>query len=234
MHDWIEFGAGPLFRLCFSLMLLGIIRAAWLLLLEVYEAGTTVTKGKVRYGKLFLRGLYRLVPLGRMLRGAPVYGSLSFVWHIGLILVPIFYTAHVMLWERRLGFGWPTLPERWADYMTLVVVGVSLLLLLWRILSRKARTRNPIRDYFLPILLTVPFISGYICANIEVGARTYEYALFTHVYSANLIMVSIPFSRIAQCALSPLAVLATDVAEIVGAEEGAKIAEVLRRRGSAA
>ena len=49
----------------------------------------------------------------------PVYSTISFLFHVGLLLVPLFLAAHVLLWSGPLGFAWPAFRTALANYLTL-------------------------------------------------------------------------------------------------------------------
>ena len=106
----LEFARGPLFRITFALLVLGLIR---LVGLTVYGAVRTyVLAGDKRllWPIIRQRTLWTLLPFSRWHRTRPVYSLISVIFHVGLIIVPIFLFAHVYLWEQGLGISWPVLP----------------------------------------------------------------------------------------------------------------------------
>jgi len=58
----------------------------------------------------------------------------------------------------------------------------------------------------------IPFISGFICAHLNISAYLYQILMLTHLMSANLIFVLIPFTKIAHCVLMPLSQLVCTIA----------------------
>ncbi len=204
MEAWLEFGRGPLFRLCFTLMVLGLLRTFAMSLIGMVEAYYRAGDKTVPWGALVKKTLGWIFPVNRIWRARPVYSTISFLWHIGLILVPLFLAAHVMLWKKSVGFGWPTLPQTWADYLTILAIVGAIALFIGRVGSKWARTLSRPQDYIWPLLLAIPFISGYLCVNAELTAHEYQVWMLIHVYSANVIMLSIPFTKVAHCILFPL------------------------------
>lgn len=211
MEAWIEFGRGPLFRLTFSLMVLGLLRVFILTIVGIAEAYRRSSDRIVPWKQVARQTAGWLFPIGRLWRKRAVYSSTSFLFHAGLLLVPFFLAAHVLLWSRSLGFAWPAMPRRLADWLTLLTIGAALGLFFGRVLHRCARALSRPQDYFWPWLLAIPFVTGYACANLAVRPEAYQTSMLLHVYSADLIMAMVPFTKIAHCVLAPLSQTVTAV-----------------------
>ena len=211
MNAWIEFGRGPLFRLTFSLMVLGLVRIFVLTVVGIAEAYRRSPDKIVNWNQVVRQTAGWLFPFGRLWRQRAVYSSLSFLFHAGLLLVPIFLAAHVLLWRRSLGFAWPALPPSLANWLTLLTIGTALGLFFGRVLYRASRALSRFQDYFWPLLLTLPFATGYACANLTLGPGAYQASMLLHVYSADLILAMVPFTKVAHCVLAPLSQIVTAV-----------------------
>lgn len=191
MADWLEFGRGPLFRLSFALMLLGLLRLGFLAALR---SGTRGNQQLIQR----LTENSRVVGFSGARFWRPVRWTLLVVFHLGLVAVPLFLGAHVLLWRSAVGFAWWSIPQDVADWLTLLAMAAGLLLVLGGLFTTG-------RSYpSWPILLGVPFATGYLCANADIDAKTYQWLMLLHVYSGNLILVMTPFTRVADCVLSPL------------------------------
>ena len=212
MEAWLDFGRGPLFRLAFTLMILGLLRIVYLTVAGMVEAYRRNPDKILPWKDLTLRTLSWLFPFARLWSKRPVYSVASFAFHAGLIAVPLFLGAHVLLWERSLGFAWPALPRQAADWLTLLVIVSGLGLLLGRIADTGARRISRKQEFLWPPLLIVPFASGYLCANGRLEPSVYQWLMLVHVYSGNLIMLLIPFTKIAHCILLPFSQLCTGIA----------------------
>ena len=212
MDTWVEFGRGPLFRLAFSLMLLGLLRAVLLTLQNIAEAWSRLADKSLNAKPILIETLAWLLPAGRLWRKRPVYSTISFLFHIGLLVVPLFLLAHIQLWRAAVGFAWPAIPGKAADWLTLLSILTGLALLAARIADRRMRAISRVQDYLWPLLLVFPFLSGYLLSNASLSASGYERLMFIHVYSAALVMLLIPFTKIAHCVLLPFSQLATALA----------------------
>jgi len=168
-----------------------------------------------------------LVPVNRFWRERPAYSVVSILFHAGLLMVPPFLAAHTLLWRRAAGIAWPAIPQVLADYLTCLAIFAALGLFFSRLFDRRSRQLSRLQDYAWPLLLIVPFLTGFICSNLAIAPKMYEALMFVHVYSANLIMLLIPFTKIAHCVLAPLSQLVTAVAWKFPAGAGDRVAATL-------
>jgi nitrate reductase gamma subunit len=227
VEAWIEFGRGPLFRLSFSLMVLGLLRVLLLSVVGIAEAYRRSPDKIVPWREVRRQTLAWLFPVGRLWRKRPFYSTASFVFHVGLLLVPMFLAAHLLLWRHSTGLTLPALPQKPADWITLLVIVTGLGLFGGRVLDSRARSLSRGQDYFWPLLLIVPFLTGYISSNAAIGPKAYQQMMLFHVYSADLIMLMIPFTKIAHCVLAPLSQVVTAVSWKFVPGAGDKVAATL-------
>ncbi len=212
MESWIEFGRGPLFRLGFSLMILGLLRVLLLTILNISEAYRRITDKSLGWKAIAAQTLGWLFPAGRLWRKRPVYSTVSALFHVGLLTVPFFLIAHVLLWRASVGFAWPALPQRAADWLTLMVIATGVALLGVRLADRRMRALSRAQDYLWPLLLVIPFASGYLLSHAALSPAAYPQLMFVHVYSAALIMLLMPFTKISHCVVAPFSPLVTALA----------------------
>ena len=131
----LEFARGPLFRFTFAVMVLGLAR---LVLLTIYGIIVTYIKAgdkSILWPVVRQRTLWALFPFSRLCRTRAVYSILSVVFHVGLIIVPIFLMAHIHLWKQGIGISWPALPPLMADVLTILTIAGAFALF-------AARTRS--------------------------------------------------------------------------------------------
>lgn len=211
MQAWIDFGRGPLFRLAIGLMALGLLRAVVLTIVGIAEAYRRNSDRIVPWKVVARQTLGWLVPAGRLWRARPVYSSTSFLFHAGLLAVPLFLAAHVRLWRGAVGFAWPGMGQTPADYLTLMTIAAGLGLFCGRAFHRAARALSRLQDYVWPPLLIVPFATGYVCSHAALRAEAYQALMLAHVYAADLILIMIPFTKVAHCVLTPFSQAVTAV-----------------------
>lgn len=205
MDAWLDFARGPLFRLSFAVMVLGVLRVLILSLLGIVRAWRRTQDPTLPWRDIWLKPLSWLFPVSRLHRARPLYSAVSVLFHIGLILVPLFYSAHVILWTGSTGFGWGFwLPQELAHWLTGITVVAALLLAAMRAGSADARGVSGAADYLWPLLLAVPFATGFVTANLALAPGTWEWLMLLHLLSADLVMLLVPFTRIAHVVLLPL------------------------------
>jgi len=128
VEAWLEFGRGPLFRLCFALMVFGLLRILILTAISMWEAYDRSPDKILPWRELTARTFGWLLPFRTLLRKRPIYSAVSFLFHIGILLVPPFLAAHVLLWNGALGLEWLALPQPVADWLTVgaIVAAIGL------------------------------------------------------------------------------------------------------------
>lgn len=213
-------------------MVLGLLR---ILVLDIWGAVSAYRKAgdkRLAWIDAFRKTVSWLFPLKRGFTKRPLYSAASILFHIGLIVTPIFLFAHIQLWDSSLGISWWSLPEFWADLLTLTTVVFGALLFLGRIGSRNARFLSRKQDYLWPLLLIVPFVTGYVCSNFVISARAYEISMLIHIVSGELIFVLIPFTKIAHCVIMPLSQFVVALCWKFPARVDQKIARTLDKEGA--
>jgi nitrate reductase gamma subunit len=114
-----------------------------------------------------------------------------------------------------------------ANYLTVMVVATGMVLFLSRVLDSRACKISRLQDFVWPLFLVVPFITGFVCMNLSIGPRTYQSLMLLHVYVANVIMLLVPFTKIAHCVLAPLSQVVTAIAWKFPAGAGDRVAATL-------
>lgn len=211
MDALIDFGRGPLFRLCFPLMVLGLLRVLFLSITATVTSYRRSQDKNVPWKDVFYKTIGWLIPIRRLLNKRPAYSMISVLFHAGLILVPLFYSSHVLLWKNSTGFSWPSLNDSIANWLTYLCIVCGFALFLMRVFYTPSRALSRKQDYFWLLILLVPFITGLMCVHTRLSPGAYQWTIFLHIYSADLIMAVMPFTKIAHCVLAPLSQMVTAV-----------------------
>ena len=232
MEALLGFAKGPLFRLTFAIMVLGLLRILFLDLVGMYEAYRKAGDKSIPWKLTISRTLQWLFPVKRVINHRPLYSIFAILFHVGLIVTPLFLYAHVQLWKSGLGFGWFTLSHELADVLTLLTIGGGLAIFIGRVAFEKSRALSRKQDYLWPLLLIVPFITGIICANATISPKVYDVTMLIHIFSAELIFVALPFTKIAHCVLQPLSQLVGVLAWKFPAEVDDDVCTTLNKKGA--
>lgn len=212
MDSILDFARGPLFRLCFAIMVLGLARIFILDIWAIYKAYKKAGDKKMPWKLILSRAWEWLFPVKRITHNFQIYSVISILFHIGLIIVPLFLLAHIQLWKESIGISWPALPYSWALWLTIGTIVFTLMLFIGRLIIKQAKVISRKQDFLWLFLLLIPFLTGFVCANLNISPQSYRFFMLIHVLSGNLIFVLIPFSKIAHCVLAPLSQIVCAVA----------------------
>jgi nitrate reductase gamma subunit len=232
MEAWLEWARGPAFIFALSFMLLGLARHVLLTLWETYRVMQRAGDKQLPYKQIFTATLKWLLPAGKLREGF-VFSLTSLVFHIAILIVPIFLAGHIRLWARGLGVSWPAISNQLADVLTIVAVVTAAALVIQRAFARATRALSRFQDYALPLIVALPFASGYFLMHPAVNPFGYESTMFVHVMSANLVLVLIPVTKLSHMALLPGAQLVSEVAWHWPSDSGSKMAVALGKEGEA-
>jgi nitrate reductase gamma subunit len=212
----------------FSFMILGLLRHAILRCRDMVRVRARTPKRDIPWRIVARRSASWIVPVKHLMVSAPVLKAASFVFHIGLIAVPVLLADHVRLWARGVGIGWPSLGAGLADTLTILTIATGLVLLLFRAVDRTARDLSSFGDYALLVVLVMPFLSGWFASHPESSPLTYRTMMLVHVLSAELVFVLMPVTKLAHVVMFPFDRLSADVFWRLVPGAGARVAQTLR------
>ncbi len=197
-----EFVTGPLAWIAFLTFFFGLIaRAVWYVKGLNWQLDRVAYRPHMRYG---LKGaarsiFYWLFPYGtRSWRQNPMFTFLVFVFHIGLLLTPVFLLGHNILLKTKWGFSLPTLSETTADVLTIAVIVSALFLVLRRIALTEVRIITSAYDYLLVAIAVAPFVTGLL-ARYQVA--DYQFWLIVHILCGEIFLIAIPLTKLSHFVL---------------------------------
>jgi len=184
-------------------MLLGLIRVVYLGITKTDRTHNLHNPGGFGY-KPLQHLLSALRDYGWLWIHRPFYSFIATLFHVGLVTVPLFVAAHVIQWKEGVGFSWWALPQHTADLLTLLVLVTAPLIFITHLSHIITDGGQLSMRMFWPLLLTIPYLTGYLCVNGDVSPKVYHASLLIHVYSGNLLMLALAFTRAANCLLEPV------------------------------
>jgi len=232
MESWLHWARGPFFWAALTFMFLGLARHVFVTIWEVRRVTRRAGDKNIPYGKIAMTTLSWLFPLGK-LSNRVVVGLTSLFFHVAVILVPVFLAGHIALWQRGTGLSWPSLPYLLADVLTITAVVTASLLVLQRAIAKPTRTLSRFQDYFIPIYITVPFVTGFLVMHPAWNPFAYESTLLVHVMSANILFILIPMTKLSHIVLLPSTQLVSEVAWHWPQDAGSKVGVALGKEGDA-
>lgn len=192
-----ELVAGPLAKVAFLVFFLGLI---WRFVTYArglnWQADRVTYTQNVAYGvKGALRSIVSwLIPFGtHSWRFYPFFTVLVFVFHIGLLITPIFLLGHNLMLQEAWGFSLPTISEALADTLTVGMLVAGLFIYLRRIALPQVRILTKPYDLLVLLIAIAPFFTGFM-AHMQVG--NYNFWLITHMLSGEIMLVAIPFTKL--------------------------------------
>ncbi|MEW6200876.1 MAG: hypothetical protein AB1546_02800 [bacterium] len=231
MEQWLAFAKGPLFRFTFTLMLLGLLRLFILQVWGIVEAYLRASDKNVPMKSLLKTTFIWTFPVTRLHRIRPFHSFTSFFFHVGMILVPIFFDEHIGMWEKSVGRTWVGFSKTVADPLTLITIAAIITLFMMRVIDRNSRFMSDAFDYLILVLLFIPFTSGYLVSHPDMCPLPYNLMMLIHILSAEVILVLLPFTKLAHVALYATVRLSSDIAWRFVPDAGEKVAAALGREG---
>lgn len=136
-----------------------------------------------------------LPPRGVKIRGAQMANA--YAYHIALALIAFGFAPHIAFVARYLGLAWPALP----DAVTYIATAVAILGLIYALMTRLTdgvqRLLSSFDDYFSWAVTMAPLVTGM--ALLPQPAPPAWIAL--HLLSLELLLVWLPFGKLAHAAL---------------------------------
>ncbi len=199
MHSLYQILSGPLLWLTFILFVGGsLYRLGQLFLLVRKKERFMLSYWNLNHS---LRSLLRWsTPFATTsMRLNPVMTAVTFTFHISLLLVPLFLSSHIVLWEESWNVQWWALPEGVAEIMSLAVVAASVFFLVRRLIRKEVRYLTSASDFVLLAIVAAPFVTGLYCLYQWPG---YAIANLVHIFSGEVMLVAIPFTRLSHMFLA--------------------------------
>lgn len=125
----------------------------------------------------------------------PLMLIVTTVFHICLVVAPIFLLAHNLLLKEAIGFSLFSFSEKFTDYMTIVLIICGAYFLYRRIFVARVRAITTFYDYVMLFLATAPFITGYLAYHQTLGDASYRLIISLHMLTGELMLMAIPFTK---------------------------------------
>jgi ferredoxin len=135
-------------------------------------------------------------PFHRAFLKKPVYSSLRYIFHLCLFVVPIWYAAHISYWEESsLAWTWTSIPDEWADWMTLLVMAFAIFFIIRHFATKELRAKSSFKDYIIVFLTAFPFFTGYCWTHGTLDSIPFieDNIQMIHVLSGEMMIVAAAF-----------------------------------------
>ena len=226
MAEWLEWARGPGFRFSMAVMILGLLRLVVLNTINIVNVVSHARDKNIPWGNVVRDTARWLLPY-KKIRPQLLFTTTSILFHVSVILTPIFLAAHISLWRRGTGLAWVPISQTAADYLTLLAIASAAILIYKRLSARATRALSRPQDYLIPFLIMVPFVSGYLAMHPSINPFSYDGTMFIHVMSGNAILILLPFSKLSHAALFPTMQLVSEMAWHLVPNSGENVALTL-------
>jgi hypothetical protein len=227
---WIAIARGPVFRAALVFAVLGLARHVVLTVFEMRRMARRAGDQRIPYRQVLTVTAKWLIPVDRV-RQRPVFSLTSLTFHVAILLVPLFLAGHIALVKSGTGLSWPSISAGLADVLTLVAIATAVLLVAQRAGANDTRALSRFQDYVLPVLIAVPFVSGFLVMHPGWNPFPYQGTLLTHVMSADLLLVVIPVTKLSHMALLPTTQMVSELAWHFPPDAGQLVGAALGREG---
>ncbi len=126
-------------------------------------------------------------------RGIQYVGG--FLFHIGFLGLTFFVPQHAFLWKEIIGFEPPYMPQLVADVLAYSALGSLFALTIHRMFNPVLKHLTGKDEYFANILIGTVLFTG-IFATRWSGGGLYVWMVTIHMFSAAILIIYIPFSRL--------------------------------------
>ena len=200
MHTIYSFVYGPLAWTAFLLFLGGcVFRLVQMLRLVNKTEKFIFTYMSWQYSLRSL--LHWLTPFATTnWRKQPLLTVVTFVFHICLLVTPIFLLSHIVLWDESWNLRWWALPDGLADIMTVLVIIGGVYFLIRRLTRPEVQFVTDWTDYMLLAMVSAPFITGFIAYHQWFGV---QWMTILHMVSGEILLAAMPFTRLVHMLFAP-------------------------------
>ncbi|MHB8622667.1 MAG: nitrate reductase [Sulfuricaulis sp.] len=120
--------------------------------------------------------------------------TISYVFHIGLVIVVFLFVPHILFIRSLTGLMWSGLPNSFIYLAGVITLAALVMAVIRRFTHPVLKLLSNFDDYFSWFVTTAPVVSGLLAAA-HWGAR-YETLLGLHILSVELLLVWFPFGKL--------------------------------------
>ena len=200
MHAIYNIVSGPLVWVAFIIFIGGSIYRLVSMALLAKKKDPMVYA--YMHPKFALRSIFHwIIPFASVnSRKNPILTIVTFLFHIGLIFVPIFLFAHIILFKESWNISWWFLSDGAADFMTLIVIAGCIFFAVRRITQPEVKFLTSPSDFVIIAIIAAPFVTGFWTYHQWAGQQLMA---VLHMLSGEIMLAVIPFTRLSHMLFFP-------------------------------
>jgi hypothetical protein len=197
----LSFARGPGMQVATLILIAGMFwRLSGILLLRrrvAYAAARNPFAARLLGGgvAIFTRTIPRRTFWPRV--GAGV--ALSYVFHVGLLIVLFGGAPHILVIHEIFGVAWPDLPKGVVVVASGITLAALILLLVRRLTHPVLRLLSTPDDYISWVIVVLPVATGILLSGETVAS--YGTLLALHILSIEALMIWLPFGKLMHVSL---------------------------------
>lgn len=200
--NWTEilaFARGALFEVALLVFIAGMTYRLVRVILLGWQRDRVPAKGSKVGGAAisFLKGalIWPFIPRAKnTFTRNPIIYLAGGMFHLGLFVVILLGTAHMLAWKSLLGFGWPTLPLPVVDFLAAAAIVAMVILFINRLINPVLRLISGPAEWLNLLFVFLPMITGYMMTHHMFFP--YEVLYSIHMIAVDVMLIWIPLSRI--------------------------------------
>ena len=123
----------------------------------------------------------------------PFMTIVSSVFHVLLIIMPIFVLGHNILLDNSFGLSIISLSEGVSDFLTIIVIVCAGIFLYRRLFVDRVKAITTWSDYLFLFLAAAPFVTGFFAYHQVF--ENYRLIISLHILSGELMLMAVPFTK---------------------------------------
>jgi nitrate reductase gamma subunit len=198
----IEFARGPALWVSIGALVFGSLWRVIGILMMKSRPDLSEPRGRSPVAGALSTIIGRMLPKKEFMHGTALVSLNAYVYHVGLAIVVFAYLPHVIFFERLTGISWPV-PPVWVFYAAVPLTLISLLIaIIHRITDPVRRLLSNFDDYFSWIIVFLPMLTGMaalgnVSSEIAPGVPLYPVPVAVHLLSVELLLIWMPFGKLA-------------------------------------
>jgi Pyruvate/2-oxoacid:ferredoxin oxidoreductase delta subunit len=191
--DFAYFVEGPLLQFVFYIFIIGVLLRLSFFFYSILKSATGKDLKPLYLLKTFAASSF---PLHKAVVKRPIYAALRYIFHACMVIVPIWFSGHIVLWEESsFEWYWTEIPDIWADWMTILLLILAAWFLIRRIIIRNIRTVSSLSDHLIILIAALPFLSGYFLTHGTLDSISFfeNHLLTIHILSGEAFLITAVF-----------------------------------------